>query len=424
MPLFPSKATLLLATLLFAVRGAAVLLVAPAALTPALAQDGSRAVAAGVRYELIGQWDVERLNRILAEETPRFTGVSVAYSPAKTGARLYRVTYTSVIPERQNRPTVASGLLAVPEAETESETETDDGPIPLLSYQHGTVFGKEEVPSFPENSPETQLVLAQFAGQGYAVVAADYFGMGTSAEPEGYMVKRSHQQATVDMLSASRAVLADLGVATDRLFLAGWSQGGFVTMALLEALEAADVPVDAAATASAPVDIAVALNGFLAFPRPIDAPWTTTLFILSAFAFEEYHGIPGLARALFLDEAYDIARKAYLREPLDPKDVPTDLRALIRPEFFDPAVFARSAYGRLVAETTAYRWIVATPVRNFYGEADEVITPGLGRLAATYQAAIGAGNDKVEAVSTGATTHRGTFGTAVPEWKAWFDRTP
>lgn len=39
----------------------------------------------------------------------------------------------------------------------------------------------------------------------------------------------------------------------------------------------------------------------------------------------------------------------------------------------------------------------------------------------TWQHAMGAGNDKVEAIATGPTSHRGTFGTAVPEWKAWFD---
>lgn len=75
----------------------------------------------------------------------------------------------------------------------------------------------------------------------------------------------------------------------------------------------------------------------------------------------------------------------------------------------------------MAADTTAYRWIIETPVRNYYGAEDEVISVGLGRLAMTYQQAIGSGNPKVEAISTGPTTHRGTFGTAVPQWKAWFD---
>ncbi len=38
-----------------------------------------------------------------------------------------------------------------------------------------------------------------------------------------------------------------------------------------------------------------------------------------------------------------------------------------------------------------------------------------------YQQAIGAGNPKVEAVSAGQTTHRGTFAKSVPDWKAWID---
>jgi pimeloyl-ACP methyl ester carboxylesterase len=370
-------------------------------------------VTSGVSYVYLDRWDVDRLNRILQADTPKFSGVSVTYSPPRNAVRLYRVTYSSVVPERGNKPIVATGLLAVP--------ETGGTALPMISYQHGTVYGKKEVPSFPEQSPETELMIAQFAGQGYILIGADYFGMGASDEPEGYMVKRSHQQATYDMLLASRAVLAQMKLADSKLFLAGWSQGGFVTMAMLEKLEASGVPVQGAATASAPVDVSVALNGFLSFPRKNDASWVTTLFILSSFSFENYYGVPGLARSLINDAYYDISRKAYERQPFDAADVPTDLHKLVRPEYFDSKYFAASAYGRLVAETTAYRWIIKTPVRNYYGESDEAISVGLGRLAATYQHAIGNGNQLVQAISTGPTSHRGTFATAVPQWKSWFD---
>ncbi|WP_371346963.1 alpha/beta hydrolase family protein [Ancylobacter sp. IITR112] len=382
--------------------------------SPARAQEtGAVTVAGGVRYELLERWDVARLNTVLTAEMPAFAGVSVAYTPARNAVKLYRVTYPSLIPERGNRPTLATGLIAIPDLPGAS--------FPLVSYQHGTVYGKQEVPSFIDQSPETALMVAQFAGQGYVVIGADYFGLGLSTEPEGYMVKASHQQATADMLNASRQVLAALKIDTPKLYLAGWSQGGFVTMALLEKLEAEGVKVNAAATASAPVDIYVALSGFLDFPRANDASWVTTLFILSSFSFENYYGVPGLARALLTEESYEIARKAYAREPYDPAAIPTDLRKLIRPAYFDPQFFADSAYGRLVKATTAYRWVIQSPVRNYYGEADEVITPGLGQLVQTYQRAMGTGNPAVEAVSTGKTTHRGTFATAVPQWKAWFD---
>jgi hypothetical protein len=39
----------------------------------------------------------------------------------------------------------------------------------------------------------------------------------------------------------------------------------------------------------------------------------------------------------------------------------------------------------------------------------------------TYQGAMGRGNTLVEAISTGDTSHRGTYATAVPQWKLWFD---
>ncbi|WP_448041154.1 alpha/beta hydrolase family protein [Bradyrhizobium liaoningense] len=381
---------------------------------PAEAQDGEPVkLSAAIQYQLIARWDVDRLNRILQVDTPAFAGILVTYSPARNPVRLYRVTYSSVVPERGNKPTVTSGLIAIPEGQATS--------FPLLSYEHGTVYGRQQVPSFPDQSPETQLMIAQFAGQGYVVVGADYFGLGTSSEPEGYMVKASHQQATYDMLVASRAVLDHLKLTTTKLFLAGWSQGGFVTMAMLEKLEQVGVKVDAAATASAPADVFVALNGFLNFPRKNDASWVTSLFILSAFSFENYYGVPGLARSLISDAYYDISRKAYLREPYASAQVPADLHKLIRADYFDPQFFAASAYGRLAAQATAYRWIIKSKVRNYYGESDEVISIGLGQLPMTYQRAIGSGNQAVEAVSTGSTSHRGTFATAVPKWKSWFD---
>ncbi len=368
-------------------------------------------VASGVQYELIARWDVAKLNQILTTDTPKFAGVTVAYTPARNAVKLYRVSYPSFVPEQGNRPIAATGLLAVP--------DTADTTFPMVSYQHGTVYGKEQVPSFPDQSPETQLMIAQFAGQGYLITGADYFGMGASKEPEGYLVKGSHQQATYDMLVASRAVLADLKLADSKLFLSGWSQGGFVTLAMLERLEAVGMPVKAATTASAPADAFAAFNGFLNFPRKIDASWITTIFILNVFSFENYHNMPGLARALLTDETYEISRKAYYREPFDPAAVPTDLRKLIRPEYFDAQFFANSAYGRLVAQTSAYRWVIKTPVRTYYGLTDEAIRIEIGQLPMTYQKAIG--NDKVEAVPTGDTSHRGTFATAVPQWKAWFD---
>lgn len=192
-------------------------------------------------------------------------------------------------------------------------------------------------------------------------------------------------------------------------------------MSLLEILEKKKVSVAAAATASAPLDMSAMLTGFFNFPRDIDANWIHTVIILSSFSFENYYNSPGLARSVINDEYYEISRDAYLRKKIDPKKLPTDLRKLVRSEYFNPHFLAESPYGKLMANTQAYRWIYSTPVRNYYGEADEAISVGIGKLAMTYAQTMGKGNPKVTAHSTGKTSHRGTYAVAAPEWKKWFD---
>lgn len=366
-----------------------------------------------IRYQYIGTYDVNKLNNILNKEVPEIIESKETYTAAKNAVKLYRVEYSSVVPEQNNRPTVASGLIAIPVTGAKS--------MPLVSYQHGTIYGNMGVPSTIDKSWETQFMIAQFAGQGYVVIGPDYFGLGSSKEKDSYIVINSQVQASYDMYDAAKIILAKENISITDFFITGWSQGGVITMAFLEKLEASGIKVKAAGTAAAQCDGFVMTNGFLSHPRKIDAPWVTTMFILTAFAFEEYYQIPGLAKGVFTDEQYSIAKRIYMKDTtLDMKDFPMDLHKLIRPEYFDPAYYKQSAYGKLVSEMHPYRWDVKTPVRMYYGDIDECLTIGLARTPYNWQKAMG--NDKVEAYSAGAdATHRISYGRAVPQWKQWFD---
>jgi pimeloyl-ACP methyl ester carboxylesterase len=327
--------------------------------------------------------------------------------------KIYRLIYNSVVPEQNNRPTVASGIIAIP--------ATGARTMPLISYQHGTLYGDMAPPSDIEKSFEARLMVAQFAAQGYVVISADYFGFGASKEKDSYIVLNSQVQASFDMYKAANLILNKEGVTISDFFLTGWSQGGVITMAFLEKLESVGIRVKAAGTAAAQCDGFVMTNGFLSHPRKIDADWVATMFILTAFSFEEYYRMPGLARGVFTDEQYDLARRVYLKDPTLPlKDFPLNLRKLIRPEYFDPNYYAQSAYGKLMLAMHPYRWDIKTPVRMYYGDVDQCLSIGLARLPMEWQKAMG--NDKVEAFSVGPDgTHRLAFGRGAPEWKKWFD---
>ena len=374
----------------------------------------SLSISNAVYYELIGRYDIARLNHILNVEIPAATGTKENYTPAKNAVKLYRITYPSVIPEQNNRPTIASGLIAIPEVAEKH--------LPVISYQHGTAMEKDLVPSFPEKSFETRLMIAQFAAQGYVVFGADYFGLGLSKEKDGYMVIGSQQQACIDMYEVTKLILPKIGITPTSFFLTGWSQGGVVTMTFLERLERSNTKVTAAATVAAQCDGYVMLNGFMSFPRKIDGSWVSAMFMLTVFSFEEYYQIPGLAQGFFNPEMYETAKRVYEKDPtLKPEEFPTDLKKLIRKEFFDPVYYRNSAYGKLMSEMHPYRWVIESPVRMYYGEIDESLTIGLAQLPSDYQKAMG--NNKVEAFSLGAdANHRIAFARAVPQWKKWFDQ--
>ena len=71
----------------------------------------------GITCERIGSYSADRLNQVLTKEVPaQLSDYPVTYSPASHAVTLYRITYRSMIPELGNRSTVASGLLALPEA--------------------------------------------------------------------------------------------------------------------------------------------------------------------------------------------------------------------------------------------------------------------------------------------------------------------
>jgi len=356
---------------------------------------------------------VAEMRTILEEEVPKELGGKVVYSEPKNAVDVYRINYNSIVPEQSNRPTLASGLLAIP--------ATGAPTMPLISYQHGTLYGDMAPPSDYMRSFEARLMVSQFASNGYAVICADYFGFGVSKEKDSYIVLNSQVQAAYDFYRTALMLLAQKGIGVNHFFSSGWSQGGVITMAFLERLENLGVPVTAVGTAAAQCDGFVMTNGFLSHPRAIDAPWVTTMFILTAFAFEEYYQIPDLARGLFTDNQYDLALRVYNKDnSLDEKDFPLELQKLIRPEYFNPTYFAQSAYGKLLLDMHPYRWDIKTPVRMYYGDVGDCLSSGLARLPIEWQNAMG--NTKVEAISVGADgTHRLAFGRAVPEWKAWFD---
>jgi alpha-beta hydrolase superfamily lysophospholipase len=133
----------------------------------------------------------------------------------------YRTTFQGKVVE-------ASGVAALPLNRT--------SPAPVLSVQHGTIFKHDEAPTAMAGSLSG---FEFFAAGGYITLIPDYLGFGASKQ---VLHPYYHQQysglAVVDMIKAAKALYRQEGLAENgQLFLAGYSEGGYVTMAAQKEIE-------------------------------------------------------------------------------------------------------------------------------------------------------------------------------------------
>lgn len=169
---------------------------------------------------------------------------------------VYQLRYGTV--GGRGEPTTASGALIAPLG----GDAACQGPRPIALYAHGKRnFKTFNIADFNgSNAYEGVLLGLALAGNGYIVVAPNYAGYDTSTlEYHPFMNADQQSADMMDALAAARAALPALGLADNaKLFVTGYSEGGYVAMATHRALQAAGIPV----TASAPMSGPYALSAF------------------------------------------------------------------------------------------------------------------------------------------------------------------
>ncbi len=157
--------------------------------------------------------------------------------------------------------TDASGALMVPTGSNAKCT----GARPIVVYSHGTNITKSyNLANFADDTnaafSEAVLLAAMYAAQGYIVVAPNYAGYDSSSlSYHPYLNADQQSKEMIDILAAAKKALPTLispTTASAKLFLTGYSQGGFVAMAAHRAMQAAGIPVTASAPMSGPYALA------------------------------------------------------------------------------------------------------------------------------------------------------------------------
>jgi hypothetical protein len=153
-----------------------------------------------------------------------------------------------------NEATVSSGALMVPTGGSGCS-----GPRPIVLYAHGTQTLQTANIADITNTSNTEgaLIAAMFAAQGFIVVAPNYAGYDISTLGYHPFLNASQQSGEMmDILAAAREAIPNVfsSATTDggKLFITGYSEGGYVAMATMRAMQAAGAKVTAAAPMSGP----------------------------------------------------------------------------------------------------------------------------------------------------------------------------
>jgi len=376
-----------------------------------------------ISYELIKTLSIEDIEIIRTTHLEQFlTGATMPFSAfegklekPKYAVKLYKVTYHSIIPEQANKPVITTGLIAIP--------EMDSKELPLISYQHGTIFDRSWAPSAYDNAYEVHFMVSQFASQGYVLIAADYFGFEEASElANSYFLEKSTGQACLDMYAASLEILDKEEITKDKFFVSGWSQGAYNTMIFLRLLERENISVDAAFTAANPVDLLLFITRALFNPRDIDAVFSVAGLCTMIFSFEEAHN-GDFSSKYIKPEYYNTARnffdfKISFEQFMD--TVPTKYDQVFHQDFFNDARLVTGPFWSLVAQSEAYRWLSTTPIQIFGGGMDEAVPTSEAFIAVEYMHLLG--KNDIQAISSGANAdHRCTYIYALINAKPWID---
>ncbi len=199
--------------------------------------------------ELVALLSANQLGQVLAD----------AILTPECSIDVHQLRYQTVDPAGNVTP--ASGTLMVPD----DSGSSCQGARPMLLYAHGTAtdktFNIADLQN-PDNG-EGLLIAAVFAAEGYIVVAPNYLGYDTSTLAfHPYLNGDQQSKDMIDALTAARSALPTSGAPTTtddgRLFVTGYSQGGYVAMATHRAMQEAGQTV----TASAPMSGPYALSAF------------------------------------------------------------------------------------------------------------------------------------------------------------------
>lgn len=297
--------------------------------------------------------------------------------------------------------------------------------LPILGYNHGTELYRGNAPStFKDNPldvinvPEV-IIASAMASSGYIVVMPDYQGMGESNDIQPYVHKIQGRQSA-DAIKAAKQYtkkpwkfgrLFSPVSWNKKLYLIGYSQGGYVTMQTAKFLQkrrSRNFPVTAVAALAGPHSISDVMIG----PMTSDNEYKQPFFLpMVVSAYESIYGSPFTPDEVYVEPFNETlvplmdgntksgTVNAAMGMTTDPLSfiVPS---TVLQAELIDELLDSSSEVRKILRKNDSHRgWVPQMPVRMFHHVNDELVMHENSVVALEKFEAKGAPNVSLESVT-------------------------
>lgn len=361
-----------------------------------------------VSYNLIKTYTPEQIDSVLAAN-----GIPGLVLPSTYSINIYHVVYNTL--DADSLPTIASGALFVP--------VNPPCRIPLMSYQHGTITVKTEVPS---TLNDVEVLIGETSStDGIAVCMPDYLGLGDSPGLHPYVHAETEARATADLLVVATQILDTLGIIRNgQLFLMGYSQGGHSTMAAHQLIQESYgnyFTVTASAPMSGPYDISGIQAEIISANNPYPNPGYLPYFLLAYNSvYHIYANNSDFLKAPYdsiLPPLFDGTHELSEVNDLMPS-IPNEIVATaVLDSFNNDSTYRLRTYLKL---NDTYNWTPVNPIRMFYCEGDMDVNYQNAFVA--YEHLVANGSTVISKMSSGAGfDHSGCVFPSLLNAKSFFD---
>jgi pimeloyl-ACP methyl ester carboxylesterase len=308
----------------------------------------------------------------------------------------------------------ASGALILPVSEQS---------FPILSLQHGTESKRNLVASVsPLNSVEGIAGL-YMSSLGYLVGLPDYLGFGVSTTIHPYCHDRGNTTVVVDFIRAIKNYCNDRGILYDpKLFLAGYSEGGYITLAVQKDIEqnyADEFSITAVAPMAGPYDLYGTIRSVFQKKNYANMGYIGYLFTAYDDIYQ-WNRLNDIFKSPYGDMMRDLFSGSYTWGEIIAR-LPGTFSALMKSTFV--ANFLNGNEPEVVTafkENTLLNWAPRARVRFYHGDADQVVPYQNAKTAVTNLTNHGGTNVSLVTIKGG--THETAAAPCFIGMILWFDQ--